>query len=139
MRTAPEQRYGQPECCPLLLLLYRYNLTELHPSEKIPAAFIITGPNLASQQLLFEQLAESLQDASPAKVICLRSAEAPNLKATLKKIIRDATSRVFDGEEDFEVSVGQDVSHNPRPSVSKETTRLLTPRYYRAANTWTMI
>ena len=91
----------------------RIDLTEID-SEKIPAAFIITGPNLASQQLLFEQLAESLRDSSPAKIVCLRSAEAPNLKTTLKKIIRVATSTVGGDEEDLEVSVGQDVSlHNP--------------------------
>lgn len=84
--------------------------------EKIPAAFIITGPNMASQDLLFEQLAGSLPHEAPAaataKYVRIRAAEAPNLKATLKKIIRDATSRVSDGEdaEDAEVSVGQDVS-----------------------------
>lgn len=72
-------------------------------SDKIPVAYVITGPNTASQQLLFDQLADSLQDvARPAKVVSLRSAEAPNLKATLKKIIRDATSRATPDDEDDE-------------------------------------
>ncbi|KAK0730679.1 origin recognition complex subunit 3 N-terminus-domain-containing protein [Lasiosphaeris hirsuta] len=79
--------------------------------DKIPAGFIITGPNIASQDLLFEQLAETLCKGSQTRFVRLRSAEAPNLKATLRKIIRDATVRVTgDNEEgdDVEVSVGQD-------------------------------
>jgi hypothetical protein len=39
----------------------------------------------------------------------MRSAEAPNLKAALKKIIREAATGGEDTEE-AEVSVGQDVS-----------------------------
>lgn len=78
-------------------------------SDRIPAAYIITGPNTASQQLLFDQLADSLQDlAKPAKFVSIRSAEAPNLKATLKKIIRDATSRLSDDEDELDMGVGQD-------------------------------
>ncbi|KAK3335531.1 origin recognition complex subunit 3 N-terminus-domain-containing protein [Cercophora scortea] len=75
---------------------------------KIPAGFIITGPNIASQDLLFEQMAEGLSEATGAKVVRLRSAGAPNLKAVLKKIIRDATSRSADGGDDAEVSIGSD-------------------------------
>ncbi|KAK1830074.1 origin recognition complex subunit 3 N-terminus-domain-containing protein [Podospora conica] len=75
--------------------------------DKIPAGFIITGPNLASQDLLFEQLAETLGKGSGARVVRLRSAEAPNLKAALKKIIREAATGGEDTEE-AEVSVGQD-------------------------------
>lgn len=80
--------------------------------KKIPVAFIITGPNIASQDLLFEQLAESLSDTARARVVRLRSAGAPNLKAALKKIIRDAAARGLEGREDEdggEVSVGEDV------------------------------
>ena len=39
------------------------------------------------------------------------SAEAPNLKASLKKIIRDVTRRASESEDDVEVAVGQDVSY----------------------------
>jgi origin recognition complex subunit 3 len=74
--------------------------------DKIPSAFIITGPNIASQDLLFEQLSDSLQRASTSKFIRLRSSEATNLKNALKKIIQDATSRslVVDGEEDLQLA-----------------------------------
>ncbi|KAL7824219.1 origin recognition complex subunit 3 N-terminus domain-containing protein [Trichoderma gracile] len=76
--------------------------------DKIPSAFIITGPNIASQDLLFEQLSDSLQRASTSKFIRLRSSEATNLKNALRKIIQDATSKslVVDGEEDLQVAQG---------------------------------
>jgi origin recognition complex subunit 3 len=75
--------------------------------DKIPAAYIITGPNTASQRLLFEQLADSLADlARPARFVSVRSEEARDLKGTLKKIVRDATAR--GGDEDEEVAVGRD-------------------------------
>jgi origin recognition complex subunit 3 len=85
---------------------------EAHAEEdtKIRAALIVTGPNISSQGLLFEQLAEGLGDSANGPFVRLRSAEAPNLKATLKKIIRDATQQSFDLEDDAELSVGKDVS-----------------------------
>ncbi|KAM0255415.1 hypothetical protein ACHAQJ_005783 [Trichoderma viride] len=83
--------------------------------DKIPSAFIITGPNIASQDLLFEQLSDSLQRSSPSKFIRLRSSEATNLKNTLKKIIQDATSKtlVVDGEEDLQLGQGSSRRYLP--------------------------
>lgn len=85
---------------------------EAHAEEdsKIRAALIVTGPNISSQGLLFEQLAEGLGDSSKGTFVRLRSAEAPNLKTTLKKIIRDATQRSSEHGDDAELSVGKDVS-----------------------------
>lgn len=78
---------------------------------KIRAALIVTGPNISSQDLLFEQLAEDLGDSAKGTFVRLRSAEAPNLKATLKKIIRDGTQRSSEHVgEDAELSVESDVS-----------------------------
>jgi origin recognition complex subunit 3 len=79
---------------------------------KIPAALIVTGPNIASQDLLFEQLAENLGPSVQGRIVRLRSAEAPNLKVTLKKIIRDVTRQASDDEEDAGLAVGKDVSPN---------------------------
>ncbi|PTB36967.1 uncharacterized protein TrAFT101_007175 [Trichoderma asperellum] len=83
--------------------------------DKIPSAFIITGPNIASQDLLFEQLSDSLQKTSQSKFIRLRSSEATNLKNALKKIIQDATSQtlVVDGEEDLQVGQGSNRRYLP--------------------------
>lgn len=77
---------------------------------KIPAGLIVTGPNIASQDLLFEQLAERLGSATQGRFVRLRSAEAPNLKTTLKKIIRDVTRQTSDDDENAELALGSDVS-----------------------------
>ncbi|GKT42167.1 origin recognition complex subunit 3 [Colletotrichum spaethianum] len=79
-----------------------------HRRNKIPSAFIITGPNISSQDLLFEQLSETLEKNTRSKFVRLKSSEATNLKAALKKIIEDATSRGSLDDEDVEVSFGQD-------------------------------
>ncbi|KAM7222341.1 Origin recognition complex (ORC) subunit 3 N-terminus domain containing protein [Rhypophila decipiens] len=90
------------------------NSSSMGGTRKIPAAFIMTGPNIASQDLLFEQLAESLSQSAQARVVRLRAAGAPNLKAVLKKIIRDAAAGGVKEEEEetegdgAEVSVGGD-------------------------------
>ncbi|RGP75437.1 origin recognition complex subunit 3 [Fusarium longipes] len=68
--------------------------------DRIPSAFIITGPNIASQDLLFQQLSETLQQTTSSKFVGLRSSEASTLKATLKKVIRDVTAKVSDDEDD---------------------------------------
>ncbi|KAH6604715.1 hypothetical protein Trco_006422 [Trichoderma cornu-damae] len=83
--------------------------------DKIPSAFIITGPNIASQDLLFEQLSDALERSSSSKFIRLRSSEATNLKNALKKIIQDATSRtlVVDGEEELQLGQGSSRRYLP--------------------------
>ncbi|KAK7745306.1 Origin recognition complex subunit 3 [Cytospora paraplurivora] len=75
---------------------------------KVPAALIVTGPNIASQDLLFEQLAERLGPSVQGRVVRLRSAEAPNLKVTLKKIIHDVTRPAAEDDRDGELAVGKD-------------------------------
>ncbi|KAK4158129.1 origin recognition complex subunit 3 N-terminus-domain-containing protein [Chaetomidium leptoderma] len=84
---------------------------------KITAGFIITGPNIASQGLLFEQLAERLCTATQAaKFVRLRASEAPNLKAVLKRIIRDATATrgAADGDGEGEDDVDAEVAQGGR-------------------------
>ncbi|KAI1489745.1 origin recognition complex subunit 3 N-terminus-domain-containing protein [Biscogniauxia mediterranea] len=78
------------------------------PAGKIPSAFIITGPNLASQDLLFEQLSDTLHVQADATVVRLRSGDASNLKAALKKIIHDTVARGAADENDLELSVSKD-------------------------------
>ncbi|PHH72528.1 hypothetical protein CDD80_4480 [Ophiocordyceps camponoti-rufipedis] len=71
-----------------------------HGTEQIPSAFIITGPNLGSQELLFEQLSERLRRLSGSKFVWLRSSDVTTVKAALKKTIRDATAgEAGDGDE----------------------------------------
>jgi hypothetical protein len=94
--------------------------------DKIPAAFIVTGPNVASQDLLFLQLAEGLGDEVEGRFVRLRSAEAPNLKATLKKIIRDVTKAVAGDGEEAEMALGKDVRIQ---FADQHTTSLIPKRY----------
>lgn len=62
---------------------------------------IVTGPNIALQELLFSQLAERIKKESDGHsiVVNLRSGDATNLKASLKKIIRDATNEEHEEED----------------------------------------
>lgn len=71
--------------------------------EKIPSAFLITGPNIASQELLFDQLSETLQSTTQGRFVRLRSSEAGTLKSVLKKVIRSVTAKLEeDDDEDDE-------------------------------------
>lgn len=105
-----------------------------HGNAKVPSAFIITGANVATQGLLFDQLADTLQDRVDARVATLRSADASNLKAALRKIIRHATARLGDvgaaaDDDDNDVAVAHEVCPpsppflrflaSPRPSADK--------------------
>lgn len=85
------------------------------PAGKIPAALIVTGPNIASQDLLFAQLSGAEDGAEAAvgggRFVRLRAAEAPNLKAALRKIVRDVVTRAVAAEDgEGELAVGKDVS-----------------------------
>ena len=102
-------------------------------NSKIRAALIVTGPNISSQGLLFEQLAEDLGDTVKGIFVRLRSAEAPNLKATLRKIIRDATQRSSEHTgDDAELSVGKDVSQRQTIGWLEKVTDGIS--WYRVAN-----
>ncbi|TVY17954.1 Origin recognition complex subunit 3 [Lachnellula arida] len=73
--------------------------------ERVPASFIVTGPNIASQDLLFKQLSARLKKEINGPIVTLRSGDASNLKAVLKQLIRDATNQ---RSEDEELSLEQD-------------------------------
>ena len=45
-----------------------------------------------------------------SRFVKLRSSDAPNLKVTLKKIIRDLTSGASDENEEVQVTAGKSVS-----------------------------
>ncbi|KAK0737606.1 origin recognition complex subunit 3 N-terminus-domain-containing protein [Apiosordaria backusii] len=68
---------------------------------RIPAGFIITGPNIAGQDLLFGQLGEALTTTGGkgARFIRLRAGEVGNLKGALKKIVREGMNTGGEGQE----------------------------------------
>ncbi|KAH6666636.1 origin recognition complex subunit 3 N-terminus-domain-containing protein [Halenospora varia] len=67
--------------------------------KRVPACFIVTGPNIASQDTLFQQLSGRLKEEIDGSVVTLRSGDATNLKAVLKQVIRDATNQKFEEDE----------------------------------------
>lgn len=76
----------------------------------------MTGPNITSQGLLFEQLSIRLREEDNGPVVVLRSGDATNLKAILKQLIRDATNQVTSETDDIEYLLLQkDVSPQARP------------------------
>lgn len=70
---------------------------------QLPTGLIVTGPNIASQELLFSQVTGYLRSQAVGISITLRSGDAPNLKTALKKLIRDATNQRSNNEDDFGV------------------------------------
>jgi origin recognition complex subunit 3 len=80
--------------------------------ERVPTSFIVTGPNISSQSLLFKQLSDRLKAEINGPVVILRSGDASNLKAILKQLIRDATNQAANGDEDEGLSFQQDVRYS---------------------------
>ncbi|KAI1312561.1 origin recognition complex subunit 3 N-terminus-domain-containing protein [Xylaria venustula] len=78
------------------------------PAGKIPSAFIITGPNIASQDLLFRQLSETLHHEASAQTVCLRSGDASNLRSVLRKIIHDVVSKDSTAGDELDVTTTKD-------------------------------
>ncbi|KFY39509.1 hypothetical protein V494_03942 [Pseudogymnoascus sp. VKM F-4513 (FW-928)] len=72
--------------------------------EGIPTGLITTGQNTASQELLFSQLAERVQGETNALIVTIRPGDASNLRAALKKLIRDATNTDHDDEDERSAS-----------------------------------
>ncbi|KAI0400311.1 origin recognition complex subunit 3 N-terminus-domain-containing protein [Xylaria palmicola] len=77
------------------------------PEDKIPSAFIITGPNI-SQDLLFAQLSDALRQEASTQVARLRSGDAPNLRAVLRKIIHEITSKGSNEGDDLDLTTSKD-------------------------------
>lgn len=80
-------------------------------TSRVPTGFIATGPNIASQSLLFNQLSKRLRNQINGPVVTLRSGDASNLKAALKQIIREVTN--LRSAEDDGTPFEQDVCDLP--------------------------
>ena len=87
-------------------------------TDRVPAGFIVTGPNIASQGLLFQQLSTRLKAKINGPVVILRSGDSSNLKATLKKLIREARTQKPGLDEDEELSFEQDVGSSESIGMS---------------------
>ncbi|KAI9682879.1 MAG: hypothetical protein M1829_006314 [Trizodia sp. TS-e1964] len=78
------------------LVSFIKNVAWARNNAKIPTALVEAGPNLASHELLFQRLSERAlgETGHPQLVVVLKSAEALSLRAILKKIIKDSTSKL---------------------------------------------
>ncbi|RKF63670.1 Origin recognition complex subunit 3 [Erysiphe neolycopersici] len=68
---------------------------------KISTGFIITGPNISSQELLFQQISCRLKKDMSGPVVVLRSADVSNLKSILKNLIRDVLRQSNETYDEF--------------------------------------
>ncbi|KAK6335960.1 hypothetical protein TWF730_003334 [Orbilia blumenaviensis] len=82
--------------------------------EKLPTGLILTGPNIASHGVLFQQIESRIQSVDKlGRVAILTSKDSSNLKNVLKKIIRCVTE-IHDGfDDEDEVVVDVKAGRNP--------------------------
>ncbi|KAH9873527.1 hypothetical protein IAQ61_004151 [Plenodomus lingam] len=66
----------------------------------IPTALVIAGPSIASHGPFFDRLGRKIKEDANSAYVLLTSSECPNLKALLKTLIKKATSRIEDDDED---------------------------------------
>ncbi|KAK5634440.1 hypothetical protein RRF57_010153 [Xylaria bambusicola] len=90
------------------VLLFLQNAPDYTPAGKIPSAFIVTGPNIVSADLLFEQLSETLQHEADAYTVRLRSGDASNLRAILRKVIQGIVSTGSVAEDELISTTSKD-------------------------------
>ncbi|KAJ8112263.1 hypothetical protein OPT61_g5322 [Boeremia exigua] len=70
------------------------------PKFAIPTGLVVAGPSIASHGPYFERLGRSIRSDTDSAYILLNSGECPNLKTLLKNLIKKATSRLEDEDED---------------------------------------
>ncbi|EON62045.1 hypothetical protein W97_01264 [Coniosporium apollinis CBS 100218] len=71
---------------------------------KIPTGLVVAGPSIASHRTLFEHLGREIVAQTRSAFVLLTSAECPNLKTLLKNLIKNATARSTEEDEDDEVA-----------------------------------
>lgn len=97
---------------PLRYLRINFTNSIVRGVERVPTGFIVTGPNIASQSLLFKQLSTRLKADINGPIVILRSGDASNIKAVLRQLIRDATNQRLDDDDDEGVFSEQGVCNH---------------------------
>ena len=81
-----------------------------HPNSEtgvLPVGFITVGPGISSHGLLFSQLGAQMQSNPKCSFVLLTAAEAINLKACLRLLIRKATNPAGGDVDDEELQIFQ--------------------------------
>lgn len=79
-------------------------------SYTIPTGFIVTGPNISSQEFLFNQISSRLRAHINGSVVIIRSTDVSNIKSVLKQLIRDAISQgseILDDNSSYNIENGR--------------------------------
>jgi Origin recognition complex (ORC) subunit 3 N-terminus len=66
-------------------------MSDYRDDNKIPTGLVVAGPSISQHASMFESLAKNLQEQKSGPIVLVTSADAPNLKTLLKKIIRKVT------------------------------------------------
>ncbi|KAJ4990253.1 origin recognition complex subunit [Stagonosporopsis vannaccii] len=86
----------------------------LEPKFAIPTGLIVAGPSIASHGPYFERLGRKIRSDTDSAYILLNSGESPNLKTLLKNLIKKATSRLEDDDEDETDQPSKPARHGPK-------------------------
>ncbi|KAF1932314.1 uncharacterized protein M421DRAFT_289162 [Didymella exigua CBS 183.55] len=70
------------------------------PKFAVPTGLVVAGPSIASHRPYFERLGRKIRADTNSAYIVLTAGECPNLKTLLKHLVKKATSRVEDEDED---------------------------------------
>ncbi|CCU76099.1 origin recognition complex subunit [Blumeria hordei DH14] len=94
------------QCCRLRSELFANS----RDSYTIPTGFIVTGPNISSQEFLFNQISSRLRAHIKGSVVIIRSTDVSNIKSVLKQLIRDAISQgseILDDNSSYNIENGR--------------------------------
>lgn len=84
------------------------------PKFAIPTGLVVAGPSIASHGPYFERLGRKVRSDTYSAYVLLTSGECPNLKTLLKNLIKKATSRVEDDDEDDLDQASKPSRHGPK-------------------------
>lgn len=80
----------------------------------IPTGLIIAGPSIASHGAFFDRLGRKIRKELNCAYVLMTSGECPNLKTLLKNLIKKATSRVEEDDDEDGGRVGGASRNGPR-------------------------
>lgn len=80
----------------------------------IPSGLIVAGPSIASHGFFFDRLGQKVTADTDATFVVLTSGECPNLKILLRNLIKKATSKL-DNADEQEDRGGNSARTGPKP------------------------
>ncbi len=100
----------------IINLISTSHTSQNEPAFAIPTALIVAGPSIASHGPFFERLGRRVRKDVNSSYVLLNSGECPNLKTLLKNLIKKATSR-FEDEDDEDEPERQTTASKSGPKL----------------------